>query len=524
MKPTLITCFKNETTLVQACHLINSLKQESPHREIHLATFRDLEPTAKVVCHQAKLHFVDRYKIEHLKSGALYSDAFAVNSLIEDINFALETEWDKAINLSNDDISSYLLPLINAETMVGSYVSSNGSAATSDKWASYRNFYISQSPLAPIEALSTVHHSSGTVYRREGSKVAMKEDFTMVANQNFARIRASKGENCHVIGINLAPGHDGSTFDFDFLSNVVETLEYSENFKPVLLIGGKDQEKAVCDELNAQFGNRLISINMDVSAAPSVMGNIDFLISRPSTMSAIADALDTRVLEVSNDKSKCLAFNEGCFHIIESEGPASEDVLFVIGQEFDEILPMAVKNSQNKVYARVKDDMGLLNTLIRGEIDLQAELSYHVSRCYHYALLGYPIDHKILQNLKDNAPLEALEKFCSKEKEELVCAVKALLNTIRSLQAFKQSEKNAPKFVQYLDQLMDFSKMPNVAQAPVCLFEAAIENINSTDPKVSLSIMEENLYKLKSDLQTLAKIFEGLLAENEAREFFEKGL
>ncbi len=505
MKPTLITCFKDEVSLIQASHLVNSLRKDNPASEVYLVTFRDFENTAKVVCPQGHLRFIDRFKIEHLKTGALYSDAFALNALMEDFSFALDTEWDKAINFTNDDISSYLLPMLKAQKVLGSYVSTNGSAATSDCWASYRNFYSSKHRFAPIEDLALVHHSSGAEYKREGKKVSMKEDFTMVANQNFARIRSSKGENAHIIGVNLGPGLDGSEFDFDYLSNLVETLEYSENFKPVLLIGGADHERAVSDELNALNGNRLISINMDISAAPSVLCNLDFLVSRPSKITALADALDTRVIEVSAENVPPLAFNEGSFHIIEREGPSSEDTLFVLAQEFEEPLPMAIKNSANKVYARVRDDMGVLRTLIRGEIDVQEELRYHTARCYHYSLLGYPVDHKLIQNLKENASKKEIESFCSKEKEELVSAVRTLLNTIRSLQAFKQSEKNAPKFVQHLDQLMDLGKITNVAQAPICLFEAAIENINSKDPSESLAKMEEHLFKLKADLQGLAK-------------------
>lgn len=523
MKSILLTCLSDEANLIQASHLVNSLRKEQPHSEVAILTFKDFENTAKVLDAAKETFFIDRFMIEHLKNGALYSDAFAINTLAENITDVLQREWDQVINFSNDEISAALVPMLQTERFCGSSVSMTGTASTSDKWSAYRNFYANTVMNPPIDTLSCAHHSAGAPYVREGKKIALNQDFTMLANQNFARIRAGKGGESLIVGVNLSPSFKGNTYGIPFLADLIETIESSSEFKAVLLLQGSEAEKAVVDELNRQFQNSLISVNMDITAMPSVIANLDYLVTAPNKVCAVADAMDTKVIEVVAKNESSIAYNEGNYIIEEWDADQSaDDVIFLLNQECATVLPMANKHSDNKVFARATDDIGQLRTLIRGKLDIEQELNYHVSRCYHYALMGYPIDEKLIQNLRQNTTREQMGAYSQKAKEEITNVVKTLLATLRSLQNIKQSEKNAPKFVQYLDQLMAFGRTSNIAQAAVCLFEASVENITFTSAEKNMEEIEKSLFALKGDLQILTKIFEALLSDstdkNEAKE------
>ena len=132
---------------------------------------------------------------------------------------------------------------------------------------------------------------------------------------------------------------------------------------------------------------------------------------------------------------------------------------------------------------------------------------------YHYALMGYELDDEILKSLHEGTNREELMSYTSQAKEELTECVKTLLATLRSLQSVKQSNKNAPRFLQYMESLMALGKEDILPQAAISLFEASVENITSTDFSKNLEDIEKSLFTLKGDFKILTKIFENLLSE-----------
>ena len=527
MKNILVTCLKDESNLLQSSHLITSLAKDNPHNEISILTFKDIESSAKLIKDARNVYTIDRFKVEHLKNGALYSDAFALNTLADSLAPIIENEWDQIVNFGNDQISAYLIPMLNTSDIAGAHVTAYGSVSTSDRWSSYANYYRPQNRQTEIEPQTCSHHSAKVPFSYNAERINMNQDFSLVANQNFSRIRASKGSDSEaiIVGINLTEGSLGHSFSMETLSELVETLESSHEYKPVLLTNSSQEEKKIVNELNAQFNNNLISVNMDITAAPSVLANLDWLITRPNRICSLAEAMDTRIIETLSNDEVSKTFKEGSFVIREFESSHSvDDILFLLNQENETVLPMGSKHSDNKVYSRLKDNLGFFKTLIRGEMNLQSELTYHISRGYHYALMGYDIDEELLENLKSNADREQLLAYTNQAKEELTECVKILLATLRSLQSVKQSNKNAPKFLQYLDRLISLGKEDIAPRAAINLFEAAVENITSTDFEKNLEDIEKNLFNLKADFKVLTKIFEQLLLEDNSNKRTQKEL
>lgn len=523
MSKTLITILGNETDVIRASHLINSITKENPHSEIHVLTYSNYQNDLTMLSNISKAYFIDRDYITNTKENHLFSNAFAINSLFESISDCISNHWDKVINFSNDAVGSYLCSMIEAKEIHGTTISELGSPLTSNQWATYLNFVNSQRDKHVIHSNQVRHHIINKPYYADGNKIKVNEEYSTVAAQNFAKIRRSKAEtaNSNIIGISLQKASNGEEIDFHSLCEIIDTLEASSNFKPVLLLSGSQEEKQIANELNYKFDNSLISINTDLSAFPSVVMNVDALITAKNKHLLIADTLETRIIEVapdSTDYTSSFATNAGNYIVIQNKQEnIVDDVNFILNQEFESDLPVSSMNSHNKIYAIVEDDYGTLATQIHGQLNIQKELRYHIERCYHYQLMGYSKNSDLMNHIKEHTQKEDLTFFTTQVKDELTNTVKVLLATLRSLKGVKQSKNNLQNFIGYLDTLISKAKTESITSGAIALFEGEIENINTTNSDDNIKAIEKSLFDLKNNLQTLTNILTDLISDEAAR-------
>jgi ADP-heptose:LPS heptosyltransferase len=448
MSKTLIPILSNKNDIFSASHLIGSIAKENPHTEISILTFKDLADNFSVIANISKVYSIDREFISSINDSALYSDSFALNKFFESIQECADTEWDQVINFSNDETSSYLCSMFNAKEKAGTTISNFGSPTTANTWSTYYNFVSPQMEFDVIARNSIRHNMSCVNYITDTTKIRVNEDYAAVAASNFTKIRKTKDttSNANIVGISLQKSFQDKTLDFNSVVEIIETLETSDNFRAVLILSGSKEEKEFANELNYKFNNTLISINADLTASPSVLMNVDFLITTNNEHLIIADALDTKIIEVrpeTNGRENSSVVNPGNFVIFQKDiTPISNDVVLILNEEFESELPISSMHSENSTYAHIEDDYGVSMTQIRGQIDIQQELRYHIERCYHYQLLGYPINNELIGHIKDNTNKEELNSFVAQSKDELTETVKVLLATLRSLKGVKQSKNN----------------------------------------------------------------------------------
>lgn len=520
MSKVLITLLGTETDVLKSSHFINSLAKEKPHSEIHVLTYKDYTNTLALVANISKTHTIDRDLITNSLNNKLFSDAFAINSLFDSIKECSGIEWDQVINFSNDSVSSYLVSMIESNETLGTTISNIGSPLTSNNWATYLNFVNSQKDFHLIDNNQVRHHVANIPYHKEGTKIKVNEEYSAVASQNFSKIRKSKKTttNANIVGISLAPSSVGQEIDFHSLYEIIDTLESSDTYKPVLLISGAQHEKQIANELNIKFDNSLISINTDYLAYPSVVMNIDALITARNSHLVIADALETRIIEVAPNTDMITAnssINPGNYIIIQKGNEnIANDINFILNQEFETDLPVSSMNSFNKTYAQVEDDYGTLTTQIRGKLDIQQELRYHIERHFHYQLMGYETNQEFLNHIKEHSAKEDLNEFVTQVKDELTNTVKILLATLRSLKGVKQSKNNLQNFIGYLDTLIMKGKTNSITSGAISLFEGHIENISASDSDENMRAIETSLFDLKNNLQLLANILTDLVTDN----------
>lgn len=524
MSKYLISILSNRFDILSASHLINSIAKENPHTEISVLTYKNNEKVLSTLSNVSNTFCIDQTFIQNINEGALYSDSFGLNSMYEAIEKCIETQWDKVINFSNDDASSYLCSMFQANHKVGTTISSLGSPVTSNQWSNYFNFVTPNMDFDTISKNTIRHNMLGIPFYKEGVKVKVNEEYSTVAAQNFSKIRQTKEatNNANIVAISLAPSYQNKFIDMDSLIETIETLESSDNYRAVLILSGTKREKEIANELNHKFDNALISISAELLATSSVLQNVDFLITTNNDHLMIADGIDTKIIEVRPEveqRPNSAIVNPGNFVIFQKENTSiSNDIILILNEEFETELPITSMNSQNAIYAHIEDDYGLLMTQIRGEINIQKELRYHIERCYHFQLMGYAPNKDLMNHIKAHTDKEALKSFVTKTKDELTNTVKILLATLRSLKGVKQSKSNLHNFISYLDTLIQKSRTDSITRGPVALFEGDVEGIETTSIEENMKSIEKFLFKLKNDLQLLTNILSDLVSAEESSE------
>lgn len=517
MKKTLFTLLRSESDTIKAARVINAYKENNPHYEISILTYNDLKTCAQLIKSVTNIYTINKAEIASILNNDIHSDALAINSFSNDISQVTNTQWNTVVNLSNDEVSSYLVSGIESDEIVGSHIGNYGSVVTTNAWNTYLNSVSSKEHTRTITLSDVKSHMLASPTSPGMLSININEDYAREAASNFMKIRSMKGNDTKIIGFSLTDGVNGEYIEEAYFQDIIETLESDENYKVVLLSNKNQYEIDLVNSLNEKFNNSLITISAEMSVLPSVLVNIDCLVSCSNSTLAIAEAIDIPTIEVALNVNKAMSELEDR-HIIEARDNFVDDIFYILNQRYDTILPVETMNSQNPTFEIFSDEYGSMRTLTRGPIELNSELNYHLKRSYNYALLGYPVNHKLIRNLQTKVEKVELTDYVENVKEEITLYVKTLLNALRSLKTTKENGQNTETFIKYLDVLINAGKDDTLPSAALGLLEGRIENITSTDYQENINQIEKYLFEVKSDLQMLTNIFGDLLSPSRETE------
>ena len=507
MSNILITCFNSEHELISCANIIGAMKESDPNANIDLVTNKAYASLANIINGVSMVHTIDTETVGSIFQNQLYSDAFAINQFVEDIKIISAKQWDQVINYSNDEISSYLISALNHKDIVGSFINERGSVTFSNDIAIYQNFVATQQIKHPIDRVSIRSMMLGLPLKTDYIKVRTDENYSVVAAQNFKRIREMKGSaGTFVVGLNLETGIDGYSLDIETYAELIEAIEESNDYKVVLLLNGKNYQRSLANELNAKFDNSLISINIDITALPAVIGNLDAIVSTANTTLALSDIMEAKCIELRKAEKIITPMSTGeQNHVIyiNDESSVSSDILLSLNEEFGTELPIDRLTSTNKVYQMVWEDGAPFASQIRGDLDIQSELQYHVSRAYFMQLFSNKKNQDLLNHLREHTQEEELQRFVINLKSELTSTVKLLLAALRSIKGVKSSKNNLNSFIVALDNLIQVGKSRSLAGDAVRFFEGKVENIQTTDIDSNIKAIEDKLFELKNELQVM---------------------
>lgn len=516
MHKILVTSLRSEYDLITSASLITKLHQEYPHSEIHLLTYAKHEDVAKLVSHVSKIHTISKERISQLFGGALYHDGFAINIFTKDIEEVLETHWSLVVNFSNDNVSAYLISALNFSRVIGTTISLSGTPVTSGIYNEYLN------TVSPVIArhsvnLSTLKRCMCSLPKKDfdGTCIVIQNDHYKIAAQNFEKIRNSKsGSDAKIIALSLATDHQDSQVDIHSLEMIIEELEESERFKPVLLLDNNPRQKEIVNILNHKFGNRIISISAEVEALPGILSNLDVVISAPNKHLYLADAMGVTTIEVTPEVSLQRTNLPGSFSIITGvDNSFYNEALYALNVHYSESLAVETLTTQSRIYQVQEDDIGAFYSQVQGPVNIHEELNYHIARVYSLELLGNDRNNETLIGIAKQCQQSDINSYVKDLRSQITECSKHLLSTLRNLRNIHSSKENRKNFVKNLDALINTAKHEILTNIPVLLFEAEVNNIETNDKEQCFKETEMLLYNLKNNFQRLSKILE-YLTEN----------
>jgi ADP-heptose:LPS heptosyltransferase len=521
MKNILIMNLGSSHDVISSSHLINSYKNEYPQSNIELLVYKEHKEVASLINNVIKVHSIDRELIQKITTNPLYSDAYALNTYADSLEMIKTTNWDNVINYSNDNVSSYLMLALNSIDRTGTFINPTGVAKTTDKWSNYQNFVASKMNRQTIDRASLRCHMAKTPFHKDIEKFKIDPDYSVVAAQNFSKVRQMKGSPAtFIVGINLESSYEGFSLDYDTCVDILEAIEDSSDYKAVLLLNGKNYQRKLANELNQKFENKLISINVDTPAITSVIPNLDAIISTSTDQLVIADAMEVKCIEIRENSNKSrtpVVANAENYVIYKEDSYAlSSDIILALNEEFGTELPISTLNSVNPTFKIIEDDYGVLATQIRGDLNIQSELRYHLERSVHLQIMGYPKNEDLISHIKENTDTAQLTEFISTLKSELTSTVKILLATLRSLKGVKSSKNNLESFISYLDTLIMSGREDTFIGSLIRNFEGQIENIDSEDIDSNMKMIENHLFELKNNCQLITNIMTEIVTDSPA--------
>lgn len=521
MKSILIINFGSSKDILMSANLVAALKDEQPNNHIAVITHERNRDILSTISSLNETFFINSDFISETERNDLYPDSYALNEFCENVQPVLNRQWDRVVNYSNDRVSSYLIKAVNASEIHGAYINENGIAKTTNKWATLQNYVLSSSKIPAIATSVVRNHIMNVPHYSSISKIEIHEDYLRVASQNFQKVRNMKNSgNTRIVGLNLEVGYSGCAICISTLKDVIETLEDSLDFKPVLLTSGKSYQKEIVNELNLSFANKLISINVDPVALSSVVSNLDILVSCANDQLAVADALEVKVIEIKSSDVSIRPTSIGVNNIViyqKDESSSADDIILAINEEFSSELPMTTLNTVNPTHLCIQDEYGVSYSQIRGEIDVQTELRYHIERATFFQIMGFKRDDQLIEQIRRGMPKEEVEKFVENVKSEVTSTVKLLLATLRALKGAKNSKGQLNTFIGYLGNLIQAGSSDTIPSNIVKLFEGNIENITSKNVDENIQEIENYLFDLKTNLQILMNFMGEILAEGKTK-------
>ena len=520
MKNVLILNLGTEKDILMSAHLTCALKDRDPAVNISMLISKKHFEVAKLVANISTIYTIDTHFINEIMKSELYPDTYALNEFTKSIEDILKTSWESVINYSDDSFSNYFMKAVNAKDIYGTYFDENGAIKTSNKWATLQKLVTNQSHATQISTPLIRNSILNLPLADYGTKLNINEDYLMMANQNFMKVRRAKSSNgqCHIVGLNLEVGYDGYGLNVDVMENIIEALEESDQFKIVLLTSDKSYQKEMLKQLNNKFNNKLISINVDIEALTAIVSNLDILVSAENKQLLVADSLDVKTIEVKSleQNHSPAALLEGSA-IIYDKGDEKifNDIILNINEEFGSELPMTTLHTTNPTLHCIRDNYGVSYTQIRGEINLQKEIKKHIERSLLFQCMGLDKDHDLIHQIQNFIDKEEVEIYSKNVRNEITEVVKVLLTALRSLNGARSSKSQQGNFLKSLNELTEMSRENNFTAALLKYFVGNIENINSNNPEDNINKIESSLFELKAHLQLLMNLADDLVQKEE---------
>lgn len=539
MNKILIINLKRHGDIYQMNHLVNGILANSLNTEVSILVYEEFKKSAKTLKGISNIYTINKKKIESFFKNEIYSTAFALDELFSSMEKVSHEKWSNVINYSNDRASTFLtsyLCSLSHTKHTGIKFRSNKTIDFSNQWAVVLNDVATSCFNSPISFSNIYAKMLNVPVTNAIDSIKTNSQHNNSASINFEKLRKIKSENVEnvtVCGIQLKT----SNIEKDIgKENIIEFIRYANStdfLLPTLLVSPSKEEKDLANEINSHFDNTLVSIESDLIALPSVLLNLDILITPDTLTKHLADVLSTPCVEVANGIAPI--FKQGTNNmqsiVVRSE---QDPTLYttstkVLGKDIfqaallvlDKLDQSELELSENtQIYVNQMDKTGTFLVPV-----LRTDFSENeAQRIFERKILLKLLEHKsesIHDHLVTHLCSTKFYKWAENEKISISYVTKDLLTCLRFLIQTQENIQKANSFISSLDKLLAHVNSSSSARIPLLLFRAKVENIEQVDLKNNLKVVEKYLYELKNDLQICLhglKEVEHFATENRSKE------
>jgi len=370
-----------------------------------------------------------------------------------------------------------------------------------------------------------LHYLIENLREKEGQKINSSPQHNTIAFENINRIRENEskmGNKIKIIGLQLKSSSLEKDIPFNTLIQLIDLILNNPIYFPILLIAPTNEEREFGNKINKYFDNALVSVESDFKALPSVLLNIDLLVTPDTVIKHLADLLDTPLVEVSTGWAPFL--KQGTLNpnsVILTERPSKRifnqsdyedsdtsitgnDIYNAIKCVFEPRLDESLTFSSNiSLYRSNEDKLGVYYHRTGGQKDDEFNLALLVSRYITFKMIipGYK-DEDFLSKVANEFKY-SIKDWLNIEKNILLDTAKTLLSAIRHLTT-QGSENSYEEFTYSLDQLLSGCENNNLVSIALLIFRSYIENLNTSNARDNAEKVEVSLYDLKKSFQKIS--------------------
>ncbi len=539
MERILIINLKRLGDIFQTGHLVQSLLSENPTREIHLLCYTESLGAAKILKGVSTIHTINRKKVISYYKNNIYSDGLSFNELNESLTKVLATNYSKVINYSNDKVSTFLTTYVSQSTKsspLGITFSPRQTIVYSSPSSVVLNDVLTQTNFTPYSYNDVIHQVCGLAPSsiNEGNiKTSKHHDKTAISNLDRLRsIKNNDSNKVSIVGIQLCSASEAKDIDQETIIETIKLINDSESMIPILLIAPFENERKRSNLINKEFRNKLVSVEADFIALPSVLKNLDLLVTPDTSVKHLADNLKVPVVEISlghapmfkqgtvNTDSAVISLS-GHGRIFKENGEALDQIKrnnkklsgSLVFNTINTLLgnPEKVKDIPNNnlfcIYRPWKTNDGVFLMPQAGPYSSDFEARRIIARAICQKINTGKVDETFLDDSFQFITKKEFQSVIETEKNSLSLVTKDLLSTLRGLIQTQEDKGKAPVFIESLEKLLSRCFENSLAAIPTLIFRAKVESLNSNSLEDNFKEVETNLYQLKDNLQNCLFVF-----------------
>lgn len=521
MSEILVVNLKRFGDIFSSGHIVHSLQSRYPHCSISILTLKEFKGAAESLKGITAIYTIDRKKIEAFKKNKIFSHAFGIETLIEDLAGPMEKNWMSVINISQDKLSSVICGLMNAENKYGVILNEKNTHAPANAWSLVANEIHSKDPLAYFNHSELYHEVLSLKWSRDGMRINSIPEHNEKAYKHLNELRKSVGynnPNLKLVGIQIKTSSPQKDIPAQTVEDFIGLVLDDPNTYPVLLIGPFDEEREMADRINEKFEDSLLIVESDFTALPSVLVNLDGLVTPDTSIKHMADLLETPILEVCNASSPDLkqAATTNQSLILSYSADKSHQTLAL--DMYRSLKVLTEPKTDEVENLKISDDSTLYRVYaegnrvtvvpIAGQVDWHKELRRTCGKEFILDLNNEDYPTWLRDIVLKKANLTDIRKWHRIEKEGVLEASRKLLNAIRSLKHLKVTGKNSANFVKAFDDLLQYDSMNLLSSLPVMILRGRLDQIESSDRNENLEKIEALFFSLKAELQRLSSLIQ----------------